>query len=334
MRSIKFGNWRKHGFEFLSIFIAVISAFALTACKNNSQDENGEKATKVKVGYLNMVSSLTHFVAIEKGYYKEQSLNVEGNSIKTSNLIALELASGHIDFAIELALTPALKQLEQSPNSIKIFSTSNITIENGFDAIVVKNDAPINSLEDLAGKKIGGFPGSTARVSFLQVFTEKYPNLTPPQFIQLTPNLHIQSLLTGDIDALFAYEPVLSTGIIDQNFRKIFPSIYATQYSPSPIGVGAVNQKWLSENPETAEAFFKAINKALDFITDNPVEAKKILAKATNIKEEIAQNMNTMPLSKSDEINLADLDGYLSLLKDLNEITLLPKASDICIKQD
>jgi ABC-type nitrate/sulfonate/bicarbonate transport system substrate-binding protein len=76
------------------------------------------------------------------------------------------------------------------------------------------------------------------------------------------------------------------------------------------------------------------INKSLDFIDDNPIEAKKILAKATNVKEEIAQNMNTMPLSKSNEINLTNLNGYLLLLKELNEITELPKASEICIKQN
>lgn len=316
--------------------IILFGLFAFSGCKNNSKDQNsnGEKIKKVKVGYLNMVSSLTHFVAVEKGYYKEQNLEVDGNPIKTSNLIAQELASGHIDFGIELAITPALKQLEQSPNSIKIFSISNITVENGFDAIVVKNDSPIKNLKDLSGKKIGGFPGTTAKVSFLQIFNEKHPDLTPPEFIQLTPNLHIQSVLTGDIDALFAYEPVLSIGIIEHNFRKIFPSIYGSQFSPNPIGVGAVNQKWLSENPETAEAFFKAINKSLDFINNHPTEAKKILAKATDIKEVIAQNMNTLPLSKSNEINLENLDKYLLLLKDLNEITILPKANNICIKQD
>jgi|AntRauTorckE5430_2_1112549.scaffolds.fasta_scaffold00970_5 ABC-type nitrate/sulfonate/bicarbonate transport system substrate-binding protein len=316
--------------------LILFGLIVLTACQNMTKEQNsdGEKTEKVKVGYLSMVSSLTHFVAVEKGYYKEQNLEVEGNPIHTSNLIAQELVSGHIDFGIELAITPVLKQLERSPNSLKIFSTSNITVENGFDALVVKDDSPIRDLEDLAGQKIGGFPGSTAKVSFLQIFAEKYPNLATPQFIQLTPNLHIQSLLIGDIDALFAYEPILSTGIIEHNFRKIFPSIYATQFNLSPIGVGVVNQKWLSENPKTAKYFLKAINKSLDFIGDNPIEAKKILAKATDIKEEIAQNMNTMPLSKSDEINLTNLDGYLKLLKELNEITELPKASEICIKQD
>jgi hypothetical protein len=44
--------------------------------------------------------------------------------------------------------------------------------------------------------------------------------------------------------------------------------------------------------------------------------------------------MNTMPLSKSTEIDLVNLDKYLSLLKDLKETTTLHKASELCIKQD
>ncbi|QMU65111.1 MAG: transporter substrate-binding domain-containing protein [Flavobacteriaceae bacterium] len=307
--------------------IILIGLILFSACKNKQKKE------KVTVGYLNMVSSLTHFVAIEKGYYTEQNLEVIGNPVKTSNLIAQELVAGHIDVGIELAITPALKQLEQSPNSIKVFSTSNITTENGFDAVVVKQNSSIQNLQDLAGKKIGGFPGTTAKVSFLQLFKEKFSELEQPEFIQLTPNLHIQSLKTGDIDALFAYEPVLSTGIVNHNFRTIFPSIYGTQFTPNPIGVGAVNQKWLEENPETAKAFFKAIDEAIQFIEDNPIKAKNILAKATNIDSNIAQNMNTLPLSKSNEIDLTNLDKYLTLLKELNEITIVPSASSISIKQ-
>lgn len=319
-----------------NITLAIIIFFAIVGCENGNQQQkqSENKPHKVKVGYLNMVSSLTHFVAIEKGFYKELSLEVEGNPVKTSNLIAQELVAGHIDVGIELAITPILKQLEKSPNTVKIFSTSNITTENGFDAILVKSNSKINKLEDLAGKKVGGFPGSTAKVSFLQLFATKFPNLTPPTFIQLTPNLHIQSLETGDIDALFAYEPVLSTGKVKFKFKEIFPSVYGTQFTPNPIGVGAVNQKWLEENQEIAHLFFNAINKALNYINENPKEAKSILAKATKIDENIAQNMNTLPLSKSNEIDIKNLDKYLLLLQRLDEISDLPSASKICIKQD
>jgi len=318
-----------------NLIIAFLMVFTLVSCNDNKEEVQIEnKVHKVKVGYLNMVSSLTHFVAIEKGYYKEQNLEVTGNPIKTSNLITQELVTGHINVGIELAIIPILKQLEKSPDTIKIFSTSNITTENGFDAVLVKSSSSINNLEDLAGKKVGGFPGSTAKVSFTQLFIKKFPNLEPPTFIQMTPNLHIQSLETGDIDALFAYEPVLSTGKVKYGFKQIFPSVYGSQFSPNPIGVGAVNQQWLESNPETASLFFIAIDKSLDFINNNPKEAKSILAKATKIDDEIAQNMNTLPLSKSSEIDLVNLDKYLELLQKLEEIDALPNATSISINQN
>lgn len=40
---MKIGNWKKHGFEFLSIFIAVISAFALNNWNDNRKDNKSEQ---------------------------------------------------------------------------------------------------------------------------------------------------------------------------------------------------------------------------------------------------------------------------------------------------
>ncbi|GAB7087503.1 hypothetical protein [Marinifilum fragile] len=42
MKKIKFDNWRKYGFEFLSIFIAVVSAFALNNWNENRRDALSE----------------------------------------------------------------------------------------------------------------------------------------------------------------------------------------------------------------------------------------------------------------------------------------------------
>jgi len=43
LRSFKFKNWRKNGFEFLSIFIAVVSAFALNNWNDNRRDNKSEQ---------------------------------------------------------------------------------------------------------------------------------------------------------------------------------------------------------------------------------------------------------------------------------------------------
>lgn len=42
MKKLKFPNWKKHGFEFLSIFIAVISAFALNNWNENRKAAESE----------------------------------------------------------------------------------------------------------------------------------------------------------------------------------------------------------------------------------------------------------------------------------------------------
>lgn len=314
----------------LALFALTIFALVLSSCNScNTTTTNN----KIKVGYLPMVSSLTHFVAVEKGYYKDEGLEVEANPIKTSNLIAQDLVAGHIDVGIELSIVPLLKQLENSPNSAKIFSISSITSENGFDGILVKSNSTMTKLEDLAGKKVGVFPGTTAKKSLAEIFKTKFPNLELPTFIELDPPLHIQSLENGDIDGLFTYEPTMTLGIIKNGFKKISTSIYAMQYSPNPIGIAAINNKWLKENPETAKAFFRAIDKAVDFIKKNPAEARQILAKATKLDTNVANAMNIMPLSASTQIDFNNLKGYLDVLKNIGEIKSTPNPQDICVKQ-
>ncbi len=306
----------------LALFAIVLSSCTTTPHKN-----------AIKVGYLPMVSSLTHFVAVENGYYKDEGLDVQAQQIMTSNLIAQELVAGNIDAAIELSIIPLLKQLAQSPNAAKIFSISSITSENGFDGVLVQSNSPLVKLEDIAGKKIGVFPGTTAKNSLSDIFKTQFPNLELPIFVELDPVVHIQSLENGDIDALFAYEPTLTLGIVENSFQEISSSIYAIQYSPNPIGVGAVNDKWLTENPETAKIFFKAIDRAVEFIENNPIEARKILAKATDLDENIANEMNIMPLSLSAQIDYNNLKGYLDVLEKLGEITETPSPKDICIHE-
>jgi ABC-type nitrate/sulfonate/bicarbonate transport system substrate-binding protein len=310
----------------IKLLFLLLASILLVSCTST-------KTNKVKVGYLPMVSSLTHFVAVEKGFYKEEGLEVEANPINTSNLIAQDLVVGHIDAGIELSIVPLLIQLEKSPNSAKIFSISNITSENGFDGILVKANSTMTKLEDIAGKKVGVFPGTTAKNSLSQIFKTKFPNLSLPTFVELDPSLHIQSLENGDIDALFTYEPTLTLGIVKKGFKKISTSIYAIQYSPSPIGVAALNQKWLEANPETAKAFLRAIDKAVDFIKTNPSEARQILAKATNLDVNAANVMNIMPLSLSTRIDADNLKGYLSILKSIGEIQATPNPEEICIKR-
>ena len=68
------------------------------------------KPQTVKVGYLPMVSSLTHFVALDKGYYTDENLEVKASVIDQSNGLARDLYANTLNAVIELSVVPLLAQ--------------------------------------------------------------------------------------------------------------------------------------------------------------------------------------------------------------------------------
>jgi ABC-type nitrate/sulfonate/bicarbonate transport system substrate-binding protein len=315
--------------------VAFLLMLGLAACAEQRQEQEADikKELQVTVGYLPMVSSLTHFVALDQGFYEAEGLQVEAQQTPTSNALAQDVVSGKIDAAIELAVVPLIVRLESAPGNALIFSTSIITAENGFDGVLVKPGSSINNLEDLSGMKVGVFPGTTAEATLKTLFEQLYPDLELPVSVQINPADQLQALADGDIDALFAYEPELTEGMVKYGFEEISTSLYALQYDESPIGVGAVNSDWARNNPDAAHRFYAAIDRAVFFIRQNPLQAAKILAAATGIDEDVAKKMHIMPMSLTSEIYLDNLEGYIDILFEMGEISSKPFAKDISIPQ-
>lgn len=319
----------------ISRIVAIALVFCLAACAEQRQEQENDikPEFQMSVGYLPMVSSLAHFVALDQGFYEAEGLQVKALQINTSNLLAENVVTGDIDAAIELAVVPLLDQLVNRQGSTLIFSTSIITAENGFDGILVKPGSNVRSLGALTGMKVGVFPGTTAEVTLQTLFQQMYPGRKLPVSVQIIPADQLQALADDHIDALFAYEPELTEGIVKYGFEQISTSLYALQYDESPIGVGAVNTAWARNNPEAARRFYAAIDRAVFFIRQKPLQARRILAVATGIEEDVAAMMNIMPMSLSSEIYLNNLDGYLEILYNMGEIVSKPAAREICIPQ-
>ena len=303
----------------------------LTAIVSCSKEDGLPK--RVRVGYLPMVSSLTYFVAVENRYFIDEDIEIQATPIKTSNGIAQDLVAGNIDAAIELSVVPLLKTVGSDDAKFRIFSVSAITMSNGFDGVLVQSNSSINSLGDLSGKKVGTFPGTTAIATFSSVFSGLHPGKALPSFTQLDPSVHLQSLASGEVDALHAYEPTLTIGVVERGFKKISSSIYGLQLSPSPIGVAAVNSGWYRKNQNTAKALFRALDKAVRFIETNPEEARRILAKYTGASQQVTARMNIMPMSESSRIDRKNLQQYFDKLSSIKETTNTIAAKTVLIAE-
>lgn len=317
-----------------ALVLSAALLWTLAGCdRAKSQAPSANKPPLVAtVGYLPMVTSLTHFVAQSEGFYQKHGVTVRAERINTSNLLAQEVVTGHVNVAIELAINPLINAVAQTPHSAQIFSVSLIEQAGGFDGVVVRSDSPLKSLGDLSGKKVGVFPGTTAAAFFSYVFERQFPGKPKPEFLSIAPSLHIQELETGQIDALHAYEPVLTLGMKTRGFRQIAPSIYALDFSPSPIGVAALNREWSRGNPEAARAVVAALDDAVRFIRANPTRAREILATAVQLEPEVARAINIMPMSLSTEIDRSSLEKFIVHLHDLKEIAHIPAVNGLLWK--
>lgn len=313
---------------FIPIFL-LLTCLSLISCSPEEKDA----PLKVNIGYLPMVSSLTYFVATENGYFMEEGIDIQARAITKSDEMALDLVNGNIDVAIELSITPLLKNDKFTSINVpyKIFSTSIITRENGFDGVLVKDDSVYTSLSDLSGKKIAVFPGTTAVNTFRSYFHKNLPDKSLPEFVTTIPiSQQINALRKGEVDAVHAYEPALTIGI-SGGLRRVFSSLYADQLSPCPIGVAAVNKEFLSAHPEAVKKIIRAMDRAVIYIERNPEHARVILSTYTKALQEHAFSMNIMPMSTHGGIDIENLNKYLNILKEIGENKTNLKAEDLVL---
>lgn len=195
-----------------------------------------------------------------------------------------------------------------------------MTPEVAFDSIVVRADSPIQALADLSGKRIGTFPG-TSSTHLLQAFLAKHGvSSETVTVIPLAPPAQLQALSSGAIDALFSYEPTTTIALKDASFRKLFGSVYADLLNPSPFGCSVVLRSFERSNPKSAEKTIAAIDEAVKTIRKDPVRAKSLLSTFTKIDHDIAQKVNLVDVTTSDEVNVASVQAFIDLLVTVGEL--------------
>ena len=292
--------------KILSIALAI--TILITGCS--------QKLDKVKIGYQKTEIYQHLFTAIEKGFFKAEGVEVEPIEFASANLMAEALIAGRINGTGTSAF-PVIFSIEQNnPGQFKIYIVNAITRTAFPDYILVKKDSKINSLLELKGKKIGTYPGSTI-LTYTKVILKRF--FDPDKditIIQLKPELQLQALETGQVDAIFVLEPIASLGVI-KGIASVLQEAPLANYVMDPLpGSGSTfSPKFLEEHPKAAEKVKKAMYRALDFLNNpqNAQEVKKILVKWTQMEPEVIERLRPLKYWKLEEIDrdavqkLADL---------------------------
>ncbi|TCJ02564.1 ABC transporter substrate-binding protein [Cytobacillus praedii] len=257
----------------------ICTALLLAGCSSgNDQTKEKDKKDLEKVTVvLDWTPNTNHtglYVAKEKGYFEEESLDVE--IIMPGEAGADQLtASGKADFGVSYqeSITQARVQ------GVPLVSVAAVIQHNtsGFASPAEKN---IKSPKDFAGKTYGGW-GSPVEKSVLDSLMKiEKANVEDVSIVNMG-DADFFTAVKRDID--FAWIYYGWTGVEAELRGEKINMVYLTDYSEKLdyyTPVLATNEKMIESNPETVKAFVKAASKGYKYTIENPKEAADILLKA------------------------------------------------------
>ncbi len=294
-----------------SIIVAVVIVVAIVLVTKSKPTES----YVVKIGNIPiMLSKLPLEIAQQKGFFKDVGITVQVTELASSNLVSDALLRGDVDITPEISILPFITAEIIDQGKAKIFSVTDLAITDApFDSIIAKSDSKINNLNDLQGKKIGVFPGTTATNILKLLFKEKGLDSSTIQFIQLPPAQQLTALSAGSIDALHAYEPTVSIALVDNKMKRVYGAVYAERLNHSPIGAGLLSTKFISEHPSEAKKVVRALNRAYDYMRTNDKETREIAQSIFKFSPEVSIAVSLPRFNHSSQIDKEVVNKLLDM---------------------
>jgi len=259
--------------RFLPIFAGVFAVTALlfTYCSKKS---GGGEDEVLKAGYYGVLCEAPLHIAFEKGFFKDEGLNVELVKFAPGTIFDA-LTSGQIDAAATLAanIIPPLA------NGLPAKITTGL--HTGCDVVLVKPNSGIKNAQDLKGKKIG-VPSMTSSpvVYTKRVLADNGINIrleaSEVEFVVYGTSDLPLILSNGGVDAIALNEPMAAIAAREYGFSTLFDSAVDAPYATQYCCLSFVSDRILQSNKKLAVKYTRAMQKASEYINSNQEEIARI----------------------------------------------------------
>jgi len=267
----------------------VVGTVMFSGCStNNSTKESANKTLDKTTVILDWTPNTNHtgmYVALKKGYYKAEGLDVKIQQPGDTAVTTL-IATGKGDFGVSYQEDVTYALTGDSPLPVKSIATLMEHNTSGFAAPKSKN---IKSIKDVEGKVYGGW-GSPSEQAVIKAIMEKNGADFSKLKIVNAGNDDFFAATKKNIDFEWIFEGW--TGIeaklkgIDLDYVAVKDLDPALDYY-TPILI--TNNKIIKQNPEKVKKFLKATEEGYQYAIKNPEESAKILRSyAPEIDEKLA----------------------------------------------
>lgn len=228
-------------------------------------------AEKFRVGYLRVMDDAQVIAAYEGGFYKRHGLDVELVEFKSGTDLIKAIVGGQLDTGV-LGFTNAASWSSKGAD-LKVVGGA----QHGFHAIVVREDAGIQTVSDLKGRTLASQKeGSTADM-VLKGVVLKNAGLSADDLsiMGVSPQVAVQSLVGKRVDAAFLFEPQARIAQLVAPVKQIYE---IGEVWPFPCMVVITSAETLAKRKSDVWKSLDAQREAIDLLENQPEEAARLIA--------------------------------------------------------
>ena len=269
----------------LALFVMSAGIF-LMSCKPSS-DPPKEDLQKLTIAAINpSFTGYTIYVALDKGYFKAEGLDVVLESYPHGNATLKALMDGKVDLATT-SETPFMHAVLKG-GKICILATM-ITGEKHL-GVVGRRDRGIASAKDLKGKRIGVTLKTNGEYFLDTVLLLNKISRDEIHTVNIKPKRMFEALMNGEVDAIATWNPQNTKAQKALGERGI---TFDAQGLYSPSFVMAARRDYQADHPEIVQRVLKALVNASEFIQKDPGASQAIVAQHLGVKKDLLQELSS-----------------------------------------
>jgi len=286
-------------------FLLVLT-FILSSCSNATgtvpPSADSLVSISLPVGYVPDVQFAPLYVAIEKGYYRDEGLDVSIDySMENDNTVLV--GTGKLTFAVVSGEQVLLARAQELPVTYVMAWYQQYPV-----GIVAKKSSGITTVADLKGKKIG-LPGlyGANYIGGMALLDSAGLSAKDVTLDSIGYN-QVAALVAGQEDAVIVYTANEPAQLQNQGVEYV---LFKTSDAVDLVANGLItNEKTLQDNPELVKKMVRATLLGIEYTVAHPDEAFEISKKYVSTLASSDQKTQKQVLLNSIEMFKTDQYGY------------------------
>jgi NitT/TauT family transport system substrate-binding protein len=246
----------------------------------------------LKVGVLSVVDVAALYLGIQKGFFREERLDVEPVTTRSGATIIPAVVTGddQIGFSNFISLILATARGLPLQTIIAGSQAANGSAHEP-GAVVVTAASPIHTYKDLEGKTIAVNSLNNLGDTTIRVVLDRHGvDITKVKFIEIPFPEMPPALKAGRVDAIWVNEPFQTIAANDGD-RVLFKNY--EEYDPKlTIAVYFTTKAYAAQHPDVVGRFARAMAKSMGYAAAHPADVRAILPSYTGLEPALAGSIS------------------------------------------